>query len=225
MIPDNWDKIEAQDFNNFESLTLGGHICNINEVSIYTNPKNGNMSLKILVDICENSRFDGYFQKIYNNMVDNKRWPNEATKYLSLKYENLGYVKSFTNAVNASNDEKLNLSPGEIDTEQFKNKKVACQFGLIEYKTNDGEIKTSTNIISFKPINEINDITIPNVKLIDGTYVNYDEYKRRKQDGSIINENNHTQISMNLEDNEFKPTMYEEGTSSDFDEFKYDYTF
>ena len=88
IIPNNWNEIEAKETGEFKNLTLGGHICEILDVREYTSELTGNTSLKVSIDIKENSEFDNYFKKQFdNNTLKDKKWPSSATKYLSLKEE------------------------------------------------------------------------------------------------------------------------------------------
>lgn len=180
IVPNNWEEVESKEVGDFTNLTIGGHICKILDVREYTSEISGNTSLKVSVDIAENSEFDGYFKKQFdNNKLSEAKWPSGAVKYISLKEEQVGYLKGFITAVNNSNlGTQIKIVAGkEIEYEQFKNKKIVGVFGLEEYENDKKEVKTATKLIQFRSLDKLNDIQEPKVKLLSGEYVSYDDYE------------------------------------------------
>lgn len=179
IIPNNWNEIEAKETGEFKNLTLGGHICEILDVREYTSELTGNTSLKVSIDIKENSEFDNYFKKQFdNNTLKDKKWPSSATKYLSLKEEQTAYLKGFITAVEKSNNCKIKTEIGkELDYEQFKNKKIVGVFGWEEYMNNKKEKKVATKLLHFRSLDKLSEIEIPDVKLLSGEYVSIDDYE------------------------------------------------
>lgn len=170
-----WNETEAKEFGEFERLELGGHEVVIKTAELYENPVSHNKSLKVTVDIAGNDKQAGYFQKQFddNNNAD-KKWSNGATRYMSLKKESLGYTKGFITALEKSNNGfKFDTSKG---WEQLVNLKCAGVFGLEEYEAEDGNIKATTKLTQFRSLDKLSEIKIPSVKLINGTYVDYDKY-------------------------------------------------
>ena len=53
------------------------------------------------------------------------------------------------------------------------------QFGLQEYKTIEGDLKTGVTLFSYSSNKNIKDIQIPNVRLVDGSEMSYTEYKKQ----------------------------------------------
>ena len=99
---------------------------------------------------------------------------HSATRFLSLKKENLKYTKGFTTALENSNKGfKFNTSKG---WEQINGLKCAGVFGLEEYIDQEGKTRTITKLTNFRSLDKLNEIQIPKVKLLDGTYVDYDDY-------------------------------------------------
>lgn len=185
----DWEEVEAVEMGDRESLELGGHEVVIMDARLYTNEQNGNTSLKVCVDIAGNDKQKGFFKKQYdNNMLSEKKWPTGATRYLSLKKENLKYTKGFTTALENSNKGfKFNTSKG---WEQINNLKCAGVFGLEEYEDQEGKIKTITKLTNFRSLDKLSEIQIPKVKLLDGTYVDYDDYNefyKDKKDNNVLN--------------------------------------
>lgn len=179
-----WEETEAKENGEFENIELGGHETVIMKASLYTSPVTENTSLRICVDIAGNEKHKGYFKKQFdNNTLKDKKWSNNATRYLSLKKENLAYTKGFITSVEKSNPGfKFDTSKG---WEQLNNLKIASVFGLEEFIKQDGSIGTTTKLVQFRSIDKLNDITIPKVKLINGDFVEYETYINKKNNNSV----------------------------------------
>lgn len=175
---DLFEKTEAKEFGEFEVLELGGHEIVIMDAREYTSEISGNTSLKVSVDIAGNDKQKGYFKKQYDeNTNADKKWSSGAVKYLSLKNEQLAYLKGFITSLEKSNSNFKFNTKGTW--EQLKGLKLAGQFGLEEYKDNEGNTKTATKLVQFRSLDKLNEIKIPKVKLLDGSFVEYEEYKNR----------------------------------------------
>ena len=174
-----WETTEAKEFGDFETLELGGHEVVIMNAEEYTSVITGNTSLKVSVDIAGNDKQKGFFKKQYDENKDaNKKWSSGATKYLSLKDEQIAYLKGFITALEKSNNNFKFDTNGTW--EQLKNLKVAGVFGLEEYEKEDKTIGTSIKLVQFRSLDKLDEIKIPKVKKIDGTFVDYEEYKNNK---------------------------------------------
>ncbi len=173
---DLFEKTEAKEFGEFTPLALGGHEIKIMDAREHTSDFSGKTSLKVSVDIAGNDEQVGYFKEQYdsNNSAD-KKWPNGAVKYLSLANEQIAYLKGFITALEKSNT-NFKFDP-KGTWEQLKGLKLAGQFGQEEYIDNEGEVRLATKLIQFRSIDKLNEIKIPRVKLLDGTYVDYEKYK------------------------------------------------
>lgn len=185
----DWEEVEAVEMGDRETLELGGHEVVIMDARLYTSEQSGNTSLKVCVDIAGNDKQKGFFKKQYdNNMLSEKKWPTGATRYFSLKKESLGYTKGFITSLEKSNNGfKFNTSKG---WEQLNGLKCAAAFGLEEYTDNEGKTRTATKLTQFRSLDKLKDIQIPKVKMLDGTYVDYDDYNefyRNKKDDSVLN--------------------------------------
>ena len=176
---DLWDETEAKEFGEYENLELGGHEIVILDAREHKSEFSGNISLKISVDISGNDKQKGFFKKQYDeNTSADKKWPTGSVKYLSLKDEQLGYLKGFITSLEKSNP---NFKFNKKGTwEQLKNLKLAGQFGLEEYKKQDGTIGTATKLVQFRSLDKLKDIKIPKVKKLDGSLVEYEDYKKTK---------------------------------------------
>ena len=176
---DLWDETEAKEFGEYENLELGGHEIVILDAREHKSEFSGNISLKISVDISGNDKQKGFFKKQYDeNTSTDKKWPTGAVKYCSLKDEQLGYLKGFITSLEKSNPGFKFNKKGTW--EQLKNLKLAGQFGLEEYKKQDGTIGTATKLVQFRSLDKLKEIKIPKVKKLDGSLVEYEDYKETK---------------------------------------------
>ena len=176
---DLWDETEAKEFGEYENLELGGHEIVILDAREHKSEFSGNISLKISVDISGNDKQKGFFKKQYDeNTSADKKWPIGSVKYLSLKDEQLGYLKGFITSLEKSNPNFKFNKKGKW--EQLKNLKLAGQFGLEEYKKQDGTIGTATKLVQFRSLDKLKEIKIPKVKKLDGSLVEYEDYKETK---------------------------------------------
>ena len=175
-----WEETEVVEYGEFAPLELGGHACIIRNADIYKG-QTGNQSLRVQVDIDTTDKQAGFFQKQFDNDTrTEKKWSNGATKYYSLKEENLGMLKAFTTAVENSNAG----FKFDMDESKLKGKKIAGVFGWEEYEKQDGTIGIATKLVQIRSLDKLNEIKIPRVKKIDNSYVDYEEYKNYKSTAS-----------------------------------------
>lgn len=174
---DLYNETEAKEFGEYENLELGGHELVILDAREYTSEISGNTSLKVCVDIAGNDKQKGFFKKQFDeNTNTDKKWPTGATKYLSLKDEQLAYLKGFITALEKSNSGFKFNTKGTWD--QLKKLKLAGQFGLEEYEKQDGTIGAATKLVQFRSLDKLNEIKIPKVKLLDGSFIEYEKYQK-----------------------------------------------
>ena len=180
--PNNYDNVEVMEFD-FEKLELGGHKGIIIKVEEYTSDFSGKKSLKVYVDTASDDKQPEYFKKQYENdtRIDRK-YPNGAIKYVPLGEEEnqIKMLKSFLTCVENSNTNYTYDWNKEVD--QLKGKKIGLVFGQEEYTSQDGTTKLATKLNQFRSIDKVDNIKIPKVKLLDGSYVSYDDYMERKED-------------------------------------------
>lgn len=184
---DLFEKTEAKEFGEIEKLELGGHELVILDAREYKSEISGNVSLKVSVDIGGKDKQKGFFQKQYdNNKLSERKWPAGGVKYMSLKDEQLGFLKGFITALEKSNSNfKFNIKG---TWEQLKGLKIAGQFGLEEYEKQDGDIGTATKLVQFRSLDKLNEIKIPKVKLLNGELMEYEEYKNRNNEVQQLND-------------------------------------
>ena len=184
--PSNYDEIQVN--QEFEKLELGGHKGIIKNIMEYTSTISGNTSLKVEVDTAADDKQPNYFQKQYDeNTNADKRWPTGATKYVSLKQDEncIKMLKAFITSVENSNSEFHYDWNKEVD--QLKGKNVGLVFGLEEYQNDKGETKTATKLTQFRSIDKVENVRIPNVRLLNGSYMPIDDYNERKEEKNNSN--------------------------------------
>ena len=181
--PSNYDEIQVN--QEFERLELGGHKGIIKNVEEYTSTISGNTSLKVEVDTATDDKQPNYFQKQYDeNTNADKRWPTSGTKYVSLKQDDncIKMLKAFITSVENSNNGFT--YDWNKDVDQLKGKKVGLVFGLEEYENDKGETKTATKLTQFRSIDKVDNAKIPNVRLLNGSYIEYDKYNSNTTNNS-----------------------------------------
>lgn len=173
-----YNTVEAKEIGEFEKLELGGHEVVILDAREYQSTMTGNISLKISVDIGGNDKQKGFFKKQYDaNTNKEKYWSNSAIKYISLKDEQLSYLKGFITALEKSSPSfKFNLNGS---WEQLKNLKCAAQFGQEEYQKQDGTITLTTKLLQFRSLDKLDEIKVPDIKLLNGSFVKPEDYKKQ----------------------------------------------
>ena len=181
---DLFNKTDAKEFGEFESLALGGHEIVILSATEYTSPVSGNTSLRVCVDIAGNDEQAGFFKKQYDAQTGDKKWPTGGVRYLSLKDDQLAYLKGTITAIEKSNT-GFTFNPNGT-WEQLKGKKLAGVFGLEEFEDQEGKLKTATKLTQFRSLDKLNEIKIPKVKKLDGSFVDYEDYKNATN--KVVNE-------------------------------------
>lgn len=186
--PSNWDAVEVMEFD-YTPIELGGHKGIIMKAEEYTSPQSGKTSLRVSVDTAKDDKQPAYFTEQYKNdtRIDRK-WSNSAIKYVPLGEEEnqVRQLKAFITAYENSNGCQFDWGK---DWNQLDGKNIGLVFGMEEYKNQSGELKTINKLREFRSIDKIDSIKIPKVKLLDGSYVTYDDYMERKENlSSKIND-------------------------------------
>ena len=183
--PKLYDEINVNE--EYEKISLGGHKGIIMKAEEYTSDFSGKKSLKVYVDTASDDKQPEYFKKQYENdtRIDRK-WSNSAIKYISLGEEEnqVKMLKAFITAYENSNGCQFDWSK---DWEQLKGKKIGLVFGQEEYTSQDGTTKLATKLNQFRSIDKVDNAKIPKVKMLDGSYVEYEDYMESKE-GNKTNE-------------------------------------
>ena len=179
--PSNWDAVEVMEFD-YTPIELGGHKGIIMKAEEYTSDFSGKKSLKVYVDTASDDKQPEYFKKQYENdtRIDRK-YPNGAIKYVPLGEEEnqVKMLKAFITAYENSNNCQFDWNK---DWDQLKGKKIGIVFGQEEYTSQDGTTKLATKLNQFRSIDKVDNVKIPKVKLLDGSYVEYEEYTKSSAD-------------------------------------------
>ena len=177
--PSNWDAVEVMEFD-YTPIELGGHKGIIMKAEEYTSPQSGKTSLSVSVDTAKDDKQPEYFTEQYKNdtRIDRK-WSNSAIKYISLGEEEnqVKMLKAFITAYENSNNCKFDWNK---DWEQLKGKKIGLVFGMEEYESQDGTLKTNNKLREFRSIDKVDNVKIPKVKKLDNSYIDYEEYINSK---------------------------------------------
>lgn len=178
---ENWETMEAKGINDFVGLKEGAYICKILDAREHVS-ESGNKSLKVSVDICEGDYKD-YFKKLYeNNNNQDKKWDNNAVKYFGLNDDSKPFFKGFITVVEGSNKGYS----WNWDEATLKDKKVVGVFQPEEYQKQDGSIGVKIRLNSFRNIDKLDTIKVTKIKLLDGTYVDYNSYKPSTNSSSKV---------------------------------------
>ena len=176
--PNIYDNVEVMEFD-YTPIELGGHKGIIMKAEEYTSPQSGKTSLKVSIDTAKDDKQPEYFTEQYknDNRID-KRWSNSAIKYISLGEEEnqVKMLKAFITAYENSNNCKFDW---EKDWDQLDGKNIGLVFGMEEYENQSGELKTINKLREFRSIDKVDNVKIPKVKLLDGSFMEYEDYKNR----------------------------------------------
>lgn len=177
----DFDKVEPKGMDDFKSLPIGAYECIIiNAVENY-NQETGKTTLKVMVDISE-GEFKDYFQKRFdeNNNAD-KKWDNNATRYLAFQGDNVSYFKGFITCVENSNVGYK----WDWDETKLRGKKICGVFQYEEYEKQDGTKAVKVRLNKFRSLDKIKDVEVSDsVKLLNGSYISIDDYNERKEESN-----------------------------------------
>lgn len=178
---------EAQAYGENERLELGGHIVKILEVKTeeYKTKENKSFETLILkIDMADNDRQAGYYNRKFAADAQ-----TDALKAKWKGYYRIGIpdddasdsakkaFKTLTTSIEKSN-------PGykwNWEENQLVGKVFGGVFGLEEFKTDDGRIISFSRCRFVRSTEKIEEIEAPKVKLLDGTLMDYEEYKEKRK--------------------------------------------
>ena len=177
---ENWETVEAKGMEDFKALPIGAYECIIKDARINKNEESGKETLKVSVDILTGDYKDYYKKRYDNNTNADKKWDNNAVRYLAFKGDNVSYFKGFITCVENSN-------PGytwDWDETKLKDKKVCGVFLYEEYEKQDGSKAVKVRLNKFRSLDkmkEANENLSDSVRLLNGTYMSIDDYNERKE--------------------------------------------
>ena len=182
----DFDKVEAKGMEDFKGLPIGAYECVIIGGAPHTNPDSGKKTFKVAVDIAS-GEFKDYFKKRFDaNTNEDKKWDNNAVRYLAYEGDNVAYFKGFITCVENSN-------PGykwNWDETTLKGKKICGVFQYEEYEKQDGTKNVKVRLNKFRSMDKINEIEVSySVRLLDGSYLSIDDYNEVKASKTNSNPN------------------------------------
>ena len=175
---DNWNEIEAKGMDDFKALPIGAYECKIINAVDNHHEQSGKTTLKVMVDIAS-GEYKDYFKKRYDsNTAIDRRWDNNATKYLAFEGENTSFFKGFITTVENSNvGYKWNWEESTL-----RDKKIVGVFQYEEYEKQDGTRGIKVRLTKFRSLEKLKEIEVSDsIKMLDGSYVTYDDYMERKE--------------------------------------------
>ena len=174
----DFDKIEAKGMDDFRSLPIGAYECVIKDARLNHNEETGKNTLKISIDIAS-GEYKDYFLKAYekDTRIDRK-WNNNAIRYLAYEGDNVAYFKGFIKTIENSNVGYT----WDWDETKLKGKKVCGVFQYEEYKKQDGTKALKVRLTKFRSLDKLGEIEVSDsVKMLDGTYRSYDDYMESQE--------------------------------------------
>ena len=177
----DFDKIEAKGMDDFRGLPIGAYECVIKDARINHNEQSGKDTFKVSIDIAS-GEYKDYFQKMYESdtRIDRK-WNNNAVRYLAFTGDNVAYFKGFITTVENSNVGYT----WDWDETKLKGKKVCGVFQYEEYEKQDGTKGVKVRLNKFRSLDKMKDIEVSDsVKLLDGSYMSIDDYNERKEESN-----------------------------------------
>lgn len=175
----DFDKVEAKGMDDFKGLPIGAYECIIKDARLNHNEETGKNTLKISIDIA-GGEYKDYFLKAYetDTRIDRK-WNNNAVRYLAYEGDNVSYFKGFLTVIENSN---IGYK-WDWDETKLKGKKVCGVFQYEEYEKQDGTRGIKVRLSKFRSLDKLKDIEASDsIKMLDGSYVSYDDYMERKED-------------------------------------------
>ena len=175
----DFDKVEAKGMDDFKGLPIGAYECVIKDARLNHNEETGKNTLKISIDIAS-GEYKDYFLKAYetDTRVDRK-WNNNAIRYIAYEGDNVSYFKGFITTVENSNvGYKWNWEESTL-----KGKKVCGVFQYEEYEKQDGTKGIKVRLNKFRSLDKLKEIEVSDsIKMLDGTYTSYDDYMEKVEE-------------------------------------------
>ena len=175
---ENWNEIEAKGMDDFKALPIGAYECKIINAVENHNEQSGKTTLKVMVDIAS-GEYKDYFKKRYDsNTAIDRKWDNNATKFLAFEGENTSFFKGFITIVENSNiGYKWNWEESTL-----RDKKLVGVFQYEQYEKQDGTKALKVRLTKFRSLDKLGKIEVSDsVKMLDGTYKSYDDYMESQE--------------------------------------------
>ena len=194
---ENWNEVEAKGMEDFKSLPIGKYECVIKEAGIYTSEQSGKKSFRVAVDIANGEFKDYYKNRFESNPNMDKKWDNNAVRYLAYEGENASYFKGFITSVENSNPNYK----WDWDETKLIGKKICGVFQYEEYENQEGKRGIKVRLSKFRSMDKINEIEVSDgIRMLNGTYMSYDDYMERKEEKTVSPETDMVEIDSSFLD-------------------------
>ena len=162
--PNNY--AETKEGGSFTPVSLGGHKLIIKQVNEKQN-KNGGDMIVVLFDFAPDDEQAGYFMEQFKNDIrPDKKWPNQATKYINVNDNNGNCSRDFKTFCTCTEHSNAGFSAWNKDDtfnlNGFKDKKIGGVFGE-ELDYYNGEEKRKRVLRWFCSLDKVSEAQIPNI--------------------------------------------------------------
>ena len=168
--PNGYD--EAQASGEFIPVDLGGHYCQIKQVS-ERKSSTGKDMIVVLFDFCSPDAQKDYFMNQFkNDVLEEKKWPFNGSKYIMVNDYNdpnktSRQFKTFCSCVEKSNNYQIQWGSDNW-AQQFKGKKIGAVYGEEEHEY-DGKTSMRRVVKWFCGFDSAKDARIPEPKYLNKT--------------------------------------------------------
>ena len=189
----DYETTETNNFEGKERLKVGGHICKVLSTKIeqITSKKDGKVYnvLSLQIDIESPDEQAGFYQRRFTEDAKtdalNAKWKgyyrltipdNSSEDFVKKNWKTL-----LTSIEESNPGVKINGTAG-FDENILVGKLFGGIFGLEEFTLpTNGKTITFTRIRFCRSTKNISEAKIPSVKLLDGTYMDYDDYQENRK--------------------------------------------
>lgn len=181
---ENWETVEAKGMEDFKALPIGAYECVIIGAMVNHNEQSGKNTFKVAIDIATGEYKDYFKKRFDNNTNSDKKWDNNAVRYLAYEGDNVSYFKGFITCVENSNVGYK----WDWDESKLKGKKICGVFQYEEYEKQDGSKAVKVRLNKFRSLDkmkEANENLSDSVKLLNGSYMSIDDYNERRENSSV----------------------------------------
>ena len=179
---ENWDTIEAKGMEDFKALPIGAYECVIVGAMVNHNQETGKNTFKVAVDIATGEYKDYFKRRFDNNTNPDKKWDNNAVRYLAYEGDNVAYFKGFITCIENSNVGYK----WDWDETKLKGKKICGVFQYEEYEKQDGTKAVKVRLNKFRSLDKMKNIEVSDsVRLLSGSYMTIDDYNEIRENASI----------------------------------------
>lgn len=196
-----YEDVQTNEFA--QSIKVGGHYCKILDVeeqSFKTKDNTTYSKFKVKIDICEPDEQVGFYEKKYKEDAIKDAMTAKWKGYYDITIpddKSQDFIKrnfkTFITSVEKSNP-GYNWIKSNWDEKTLVGKIFVGVFGLEEFTLpSNGDVITFCRCRDARSTESIDKIPIPRVKLLDGTYKDYEEYMNERKNNN--SNNNSSELS------------------------------